>query len=96
MSPATWPSIVQESLVGTLRKTNKDVRSRGVKKAPFVVLIGAAMPSVLAEISFITNQQELQLLKTAAYKDKIAQALYTAVLRYRRSLKGATATTLDR
>ena len=88
--------IVQESLVGTLRKTNKDVRSRGVKKAPFVVLIGAAMPSVLAEISFITNKQELQLLKTAAYKDKIAQALYTAVLRYRRSLKGATATTLDR
>jgi N-acetylmuramoyl-L-alanine amidase len=88
--------IVQESLVGTLRKTNKEVRSRGVKKAPFVVLIGAAMPSVLAEISFITNKQELQLLKTAAYKDKIAQALYTAVLRYRRSLKGVGATTLER
>ena len=88
--------IVQESLVGTLRKTNKEVRSRGVKKAPFVVLIGAAMPSVLAEISFITNRQELQLLKTAAYKEKIAQALYTAVLRYRRSLKGAGATTLER
>ena len=65
------------------------MRSRGVKKAPFVVLIGAAMPSVLAEISFITNRQELQLLKTAAYKDKIAQALYAAVLRYRKSLKGA-------
>jgi len=88
--------MVQESLVGTLRKTNKEVRSRGVKKAPFVVLIGAAMPSVLAEISFITNKQELQLLQTAAYKDKIAQALNIAVLRYRRSLKGATATTLDR
>ena len=73
----------------TLRKTNRDVRSRGVKKAPFVVLIGAAMPSVLAEISFITNKQELQLLKTAGYKDKIAQALYAAVLRYRTSLKGA-------
>ncbi|MEO7133105.1 MAG: N-acetylmuramoyl-L-alanine amidase [Vicinamibacterales bacterium] len=88
--------MVQESLVGTLRKTNKEVRSRGVKKAPFVVLIGAAMPSVLAEISFITNKQELQLLKTAAYKDKIAQALYAAVLRYRRSLKGAGAATLER
>ena len=57
--------MVQESLVSNLRKTNRDVRSRGVKKAPFVVLIGAAMPSVLAEISFITNKQELQLLKTA-------------------------------
>jgi N-acetylmuramoyl-L-alanine amidase len=89
-------NIVQDSLVATLKRTNKDVRSRGVKKAPFVVLIGAAMPSVLAEISFITNKQELQLVKTAAYKDRIAQALYNAVLRYRKSLKGAVATTVVR
>ena len=88
--------MVQEALVSNLRKTNRDVRSRGVKKAPFVVLIGAAMPSVLAEISFITNRQELQLLKTAGYKDKIAQSLYAAVLRYRKSLKGAAATTVER
>jgi N-acetylmuramoyl-L-alanine amidase len=88
--------MVQDSLVTNLKRTNKDVRSRGVKKAPFVVLIGAAMPSVLAEISFITNKQELQLLKTASYKDKIAQSLYAAVLRYRRSLKGAAATTVER
>jgi N-acetylmuramoyl-L-alanine amidase len=54
------------------------------------------MPSVLAEISFITNRQELQLLKTASYKDKIAQSLYAAVLRYRRSLKGAAVTTVER
>jgi len=89
-------NMVQESLVTNLKKTNKDVRSRGVKKAPFVVLIGAQMPSVLAEIAFITNRQELQLLKTAAYKDKIAQALYAAVLRYRKSLKGAAVTTVER
>ena len=88
--------MVQDSLVTNLKRTNKDIRSRGVKKAPFVVLIGAAMPSVLAEISFITNKQELQLLKTSAYKDKIAQSLYAAVLRYRRSLKGAAATTVER
>jgi len=87
---------VQEALVANLKRTNKDVRSRGVKKAPFVVLIGAQMPSVLAEISFITNKQELQLLKTAAYKDRIAQALYSAVLKYRRSLKGAVAMTVGR
>ena len=54
-------TMVLDSLVGSLKKTNKDVRSRGVKKAPFVVLIGAQMPSVLAEISFLTNKQELQL-----------------------------------
>jgi N-acetylmuramoyl-L-alanine amidase len=89
-------SMVQEALVANLKRSNKDVRSRGVKKAPFVVLIGAAMPSVLAEISFITNKQELSLLKTAAYKDRIAQALYTAVLRYRKSLKGAAVTTIER
>jgi N-acetylmuramoyl-L-alanine amidase len=89
-------AMVQDSLVTTLRKSNRDVRSRGVKKAPFVVLIGAEMPSVLAEISFITNKQELQLLKTSSYKDKIAQALHAAVLRYRRSLKGAVTTTVER
>jgi len=89
-------NMVQDALVSNLRRSNKDVRSRGVKKAPFVVLIGAAMPSVLAEISFLTNKQELQLVKTAAYKDRIAQALYNAVLRYRKSLKGAVATSVER
>ena len=89
-------SMVQESLVGSLKKTNKDVRSRGVKKAPFVVLIGAQMPSVLAEISFLTNKQELQLLKTAAYKDRIAKSLYDAVVKYRRSLKGTATLTVER
>jgi N-acetylmuramoyl-L-alanine amidase len=83
--------MVQEALVTNLRKGNKEVRSRGVKKAPFVVLIGAAMPSVLAEISFVTNRQELSLLKTPAYKQKIAESLQAAVLRYRRSLKGTAA-----
>lgn len=89
-------NMVQNSLVTTLRKSNQETRSRGVKKAPFVVLIGAGMPSVLAEISFLTNRQELQLLKTAAYKDKIAKALYDAVVKYRRSLKGAAALTVER
>ena len=81
-------NMVQESLVTSLRKSNKEVRSRGVKKAPFVVLIGAAMPSVLAEISFVSNKQELSLLKTNAYKQKIAESLFNAVMRYRKSLKG--------
>lgn len=84
-------NMVQESLVTSLRKTNKEVRSRGVKKAPFVVLIGAAMPSVLAEISFVSNKQELALLKTSAYKQKIAESLFNAVMRYRKSLKGQSA-----
>ena len=89
-------TMVLDSLVGSLKKMNKDVRSRGVKKAPFVVLIGAQMPSVLAEISFLTNKQELQLLKTAAYKDRIAKSLYDAVVKYRRSLKGAATLAVER
>lgn len=86
--------MVQDSLVTNLRRTNKEVRSRGVKKAPFVVLIGAAMPSVLAEISFVSNRQELSLLKTPAYRQKIAESLYQAVTKYRRSLKGQALTAL--
>jgi N-acetylmuramoyl-L-alanine amidase len=58
-----------------------------VKQAPFVVLIGAAMPSVLAEISFVTNRQEAQLLKTGAYRQHIAEALLDAILAYQQSLK---------
>lgn len=83
-----FAGMVQEALVSRLRRSNKNVRNLGVKKAPFVVLIGAGMPSVLAEVSFVTNRQELQLLKTATYKQRIAEALQAAVLRYRRSLKG--------
>jgi N-acetylmuramoyl-L-alanine amidase len=52
-----------------------------------VVLIGAAMPSVLAEISFVTNKQDGALLKTQSYRQQIAQALMDAVLNYQQSLK---------
>jgi N-acetylmuramoyl-L-alanine amidase len=86
-----FAGMVQEAMVSRLRRSNDAVRNRGIRKAPFLVLIGASMPSVLAEISFMTNKQELQLLKTSAYKQRIAEALHAAVMRYRRSLKGTTA-----
>lgn len=78
---------VQTALYDRLRKVNKDVRSLGVKQAPFMVLIGATMPSVLAEISFLTNEEEAALLKTDKYRDQIAQALFTGVMQYQQSLK---------
>jgi N-acetylmuramoyl-L-alanine amidase len=84
-------AVVQESLVTRLRRQNKTVRNLGVKKAPFVVLIGARMPSVLAEISFVTNKAEAQRLKSDAYKQRIAEALHAAVMRYRRALKQTAA-----
>ncbi len=83
-------ALVQQSLTARLSKTNPTLRSRGVKKAPFVVLIGAGMPSVLAEIGFITNKQESALVKTPAYRQRIAESLHAAVMQYRRALKRQT------
>ena len=54
-SPASSPPTSRQSLYGGLQKGNDGLKNRGVKKAPFVVLIGANMPSILAEISFVTN-----------------------------------------
>jgi N-acetylmuramoyl-L-alanine amidase len=78
---------VQHAMIDKLRGPNKTIRDLGVKQAPFVVLIGAAMPSVLAEISFVTNPQEARLLKSNTYRQKIAEALFTAVQKYQVSLK---------
>ena len=78
---------VQESLVSRLRPHNPPLRDLGVKQAPFVVLIGAGMPSVLAEIAFISHDSEGGLLKTEKYRQRIAEALAQAVLRYTKALK---------
>ncbi|MFN8057790.1 MAG: N-acetylmuramoyl-L-alanine amidase [Vicinamibacterales bacterium] len=85
-----FAATVQRSMVRRVQQQTKTTRDLGVKRAPFVVLIGAVMPSVLAEVSFISNAPERQLLKTAAYKQRIAQALFDAVQQYQRSLKTVT------
>ena len=82
-----FASMVQNALYTKLQKTNRTVRNLGVKQAPFMVLVGATMPSILAEISFITNRQEATLLKTDKYKQQIAEALFAGVLRYQQALK---------
>jgi N-acetylmuramoyl-L-alanine amidase len=82
---------VQRAMIEKLRGQNRVIRDLGVKQAPFIVLIGAAMPSVLAEISFVTNAQEAKLLKGNAYRQKIAEALYGAVRKYQTSLGHVTA-----
>jgi N-acetylmuramoyl-L-alanine amidase len=78
---------IQRALVKGMRPGNKALRDLGVKQAPFVVLIGASMPSVLAEVSFVTNRQEARLLKTPAYRQRIAESLLAGILRYQDSLK---------
>jgi N-acetylmuramoyl-L-alanine amidase len=82
-----FASMVQSSLHSQLQKTDASVRNLGVKQAPFMVLLGATMPSVLAEISFITNKQDAAMLKTEKYRQHIAEALLAGVLRYQQSLK---------
>ena len=82
-----FATIVQSALYDQLRKTNRTLKNLGVKQAPFMVLVGAAMPSVLAEISFMSNNAEATLLKTDRYKQQIADALMSGIMRYQRSLK---------
>jgi N-acetylmuramoyl-L-alanine amidase len=79
--------LVQDAMVRRLGSQGSDARDLGVKQAPFVVLIGAQMPSVLAEISFVTHPNEAALLRTPAYRQKIAEALFEAIGRYQRALK---------
>ena len=86
---------VQRAMAERLRGSNKTLKDLGVKQAPFVVLIGATMPSVLAEISFVTNPQEAKLLKSAAYRQRIAESLFNAIRKYQTSLKAAPAVALQ-
>lgn len=83
-------SLVQTSMVRRMKTQSSAVRDLGVKQAPFVVLIGAQMPSVLAEISFVTNKGDASLLKQSAGKQRIAQALFDAIVKYQGSLKRIT------
>jgi N-acetylmuramoyl-L-alanine amidase len=73
---------LQNSLATTWIKMNDTARNRGVKKAPFVVLIGAEMPSVLTEIGFISNTKDEALLKKADQRQRIAEALFKGISQY--------------
>jgi N-acetylmuramoyl-L-alanine amidase len=79
---------VQKSLYDNLEEGNPGLRDRGIKKAPFVVLIGANMPSILAEISFLTNSDDARELQQPAYRQRIAESLYRGVSRYISGLSG--------
>jgi N-acetylmuramoyl-L-alanine amidase len=79
---------VQRSLHSGLASRNPGIRDRGVKRAPFVVLIGANMPSILAEISFVSNPGDERRLRTADYRQRIAESLYRGIARYVSGLSG--------
>jgi len=77
---------IQDSLSKRIQKTVKPVKNRGVRKAPFVVLIGADMPSILTEISFLSNASDEQLLKKPEHRQRIAEGVYQGVAAYLESL----------
>jgi N-acetylmuramoyl-L-alanine amidase len=81
---------IQDSLAKRMQKTGKTVKDRGVRKAPFVVLIGADMPSILTEISFLSNPADEQLLKKPEYRQRVAEGLYQGVASYLQSLNSMT------
>ncbi len=83
-----FASNVQQALHSSLSTKSSSIRNRGVKKAPFIVLIGANMPSILAEISFVSNPTDERKLRTGEYRQKIAESLYKGIAKYVGGLSG--------
>jgi N-acetylmuramoyl-L-alanine amidase len=83
-----FASDVQQSLHSGLAVKSPAIRDRGVKKAPFIVLIGANMPSILAEISFVSNPTDEHRLATSEYRQRIAESLYRGIAKYVNGLSG--------
>jgi len=83
-------TIIQDSLSKRMDNINRGERNRGVRKAPFVVLIGADMPSVLAEISFLSNPSDEQWLKKPENRQRVAEGLYRGIESYLHSTNSLT------
>ena len=83
-----FASNVQSALYSGLNAKGGGPRNRGIKKAPFVVLIGANMPSILAEISFVSNPNDERKLQKPDYRQKIAESLYRGIAKYVGGLSG--------
>ena len=83
-----FASDVQRALHSGLAAKSPGIRDRGVRKAPFIVLIGANMPSILAEISFVSNPSDEHRLRTPEYRQRIAESLYRGISKYVSGLSG--------
>jgi len=79
--------IIQKNLVESLSEKYSGVNNLGVKGGPFWVLIGAEVPSVLVEISFLSNATEEERLRTSEYRQRIAQGIYQGIIAYKSSLE---------
>ncbi|MCY4598144.1 MAG: N-acetylmuramoyl-L-alanine amidase [Bryobacterales bacterium] len=84
---------VQERLHEGVSKHSSSIRNRGIRKAPFVVLVGAQMPAVLAEIGFISNRSDEGLLKQSGFRQEVAEHLFKGIAEYATSLGTPTVRT---
>ncbi len=73
---------VHEAMIHNVKAGQAGIQDRGVRTAPFYVLIGANMPSVLAEISFVSNPEDERLLRKSDQRDKIARSLFQGIEAY--------------
>lgn len=78
---------IQKNLVHTLSQKYSAVRDLGVKGGPFWVLIGAEVPSVLVEISYLSNQAEEEKLRNPQYLERVALGIYQGIIAYKSSLE---------
>ena len=83
-------SDVQRSLYRTLQEENPTLRDRGVKKASYVVLTGTTMPAVLAEVSFVSSPSDEAHLRTPAYRQQIAEAIYKGISGFKAETRKVT------
>ncbi len=77
---------IQQNLVKYLSRKHGPVESLGVKGGPFWVLIGGEMPSVLVEISHLSNSEEEAKLRSPLFRKQVAQGIYEGIVEYMRSL----------
>jgi N-acetylmuramoyl-L-alanine amidase len=80
---------MQHALFQSLRPVNPTLVNRGVKMAPFVVLVATEMPAILAEVSCLSNAEEARLLATPEYRQAIAQALFQGIRAYAQALNSS-------
>lgn len=73
---------VQRRLVGAVREVSHEVRDRGVRSAPFLVLVETDMPAILAEVASLSSPEEARLLTQAEYRDRLARALFDGIRAY--------------
>ncbi len=80
---------IHAELYHSLREINPELENRGVKMAPFVVLVDTQMPSILVEVCCLSNEEEVGLLTNADYREKIALALLRGIRSYANHLNGS-------